>query len=108
MCGLVETIKLLTISPTNHYILELLSLVDTNLILQVHSEVRIPRAIPFDDKDVHTIRDNSLNTESDTALDRNPFFQWISGIFGITTTEKPPVLLPPESCDECSKKPMKQ
>lgn len=75
---------------------------------QVHTDVRIPRALPSDDNDVHTFRDNSLNNnESDFGDDRNPFFQWISGILGITTTEKPVVLMPPEKCDECSKS-MKQ
>lgn len=38
-----------------------------------------------------------------TNLERNPFLQWISGIFGTTTTttEKPIVQVAPQNCEPC-------
>lgn len=36
-----------------------------------------------------------------TDLERNPFLQWIQGIFGVTTTEAPVLLSPPDDCEAC-------
>lgn len=49
---------------------------------------------------------NTVEFDSPTAtLERNPFLQWISGIFGTTTTttEKPIIQTPPEQCEPCGK-----
>lgn len=64
------------------------------------SAVRIPRSIKSADSNVLAFRDNTLTNDT-IGTDRNPFFQWISGLLGIGTTEKPAVLVPPEKCDEC-------
>lgn len=53
-----------------------------------------------------TIESNITSTnliDESSGPDRNPFIQWISGIFGVTTTEKPVALSPPETCQKCSK-----
>lgn len=34
--------------------------------------------------------------------DRNPFFEWLQTILGITTTTPSPPLTPPDNCGECS------
>lgn len=46
---------------------------------------------------------NTVDFDTPTAsLERNPFLQWISGIFGqTTTTEKPIVQTPPKHCEPC-------
>lgn len=48
-----------------------------------------------------TAAGGSTGTSSGPA-DRNPFVQWIQGIFGGTTTERPVVLQPPAHCDACT------
>ena len=42
-------------------------------------------------------------TKSDEAESnaKNPFLQWLTGLIGGTTTQKPTVLEPPEDCPAC-------
>lgn len=42
-----------------------------------------------------------LVNSTDGSLERNPFLQWIQGIFGVTTTEAPVLLSPPDDCESC-------
>lgn len=59
-----------------------------------------------------SIADNSLLSNSNVSTtnligngnERNPFLEWISGIFGVTTTtstEGSVLMSPPETCAEC-------
>ncbi|KAJ6643052.1 Trypsin-1 [Pseudolycoriella hygida] len=67
----------------------------------IYTEVQIPRAISPTAHSVQMFRDDSPGN-NETQIDKlnNPFLQWIAGVLGITTTEKP-ILTPPETCDEC-------
>lgn len=44
-----------------------------------------------------------MNAISSNGNDRNPISDWIIGIIGgRPTSEKPPLLDPPENCEPCS------
>lgn len=52
----------------------------------------------FDQREVDVVIGGGVNA---TELERNPFLQWIQGIFGVTTTEAPVLLSPPDDCEAC-------
>lgn len=52
-----------------------------------------------DDSD--TIITLANTTNGQTIEEKNDFWTWVVGIAGFTTTEKPVILDPPESCESC-------
>ena len=50
----------------------------------------------------HHWRNEEISQGRQDESDKNPFFEWLQTILGITTTTPAPPLTPPQDCPQCS------